>query len=199
MHIDMHTRRRIFIALPCLAMTTALLSGVSLAQSQVPTDLARWIPGFRLAGEGRLRMFGFHIYDAQLFVGQQGMRNKELFQIGPHPFALNLRYARAFRGQDIAKRTRQEMEKLGQSKPSEQQTWETQLASFLPDVVAGTELTGVYLPGRGTLFLSRGKVLGEIAGVNFARAFFGIWLDPQTSSPEVRLALLKSAAAQTAP
>lgn len=200
----MHTRRHFLRTLP-LAGAWLTLGHVPLAWAELAPNLAsqltRWLPGARLAGEGRLRMFGFHIYDAQLYVGAQGLFKQSpaevaAAQLGAQPFALHLRYARAFKGRDIAARSRQEMEKIGLGSSAEQQAWEAQLANVLPDVEAGTQLIGLYVAGRGTLFLSQGKVLGEIAGVNFARAFFGIWLDPRTTSPDVRLALLKAAGAQ---
>ena len=35
-----------------------------------------------------------------------------------------------------------------------------------------------------------GKPTGEIRDAEFARLFFGIWLSPKTSEPELRAALL---------
>ena len=40
-------------------------------------------------------------------------------------------------------------------------------------------------------FVFNGRPLGEIADADFARRFFGIWLDPRTSAPELRAALLR--------
>ena len=54
-------------------------------------------------------MYGFHIYDATLFVGPTGLSSKELTA---RPFALDIEYARAFKGSSIAKRGRQEMDGL---------------------------------------------------------------------------------------
>jgi hypothetical protein len=40
------------------------------------------------------------------------------------------------------------------------------------------------------VFSFNGKPIGEIKDPEFARLFFGIWLSPQTSAPEMRRELL---------
>jgi hypothetical protein len=61
---------------------------------------------------------------------------------------------------------------------------------LFPDVRKGDRLTGVNVPGRGAKFFHNGAAIGEIAEPGFARAFFGIWLDPKTSRPDFRKLLL---------
>ena len=61
--------------------------------------------------------------------------------------------------------------------------------SFI-DVQAGTRITGVYLPGQGARFFVGQKLQHEIEDPQFAKAFFDIWLDPRTRSPELREQLL---------
>ena len=63
-----------------------------------------------------------------------------------------------------------------------------------PDVRAGTRITGVYLGERGARFYVDGTLAGAIEDEAFARAFFAIWLDPRTSAPALRTALLSGAA-----
>lgn len=58
------------------------------------------------------------------------------------------------------------------------------------DVQAGTRLTGVYLPGQGARFFLGQALLREVKDLQFAQAFFAIWLDPRTSNPELRQQLL---------
>lgn len=69
------------------------------------------------------------------------------------------------------------------------------LRDLFPDVKSGDSITGVNQPGKGALFLSNGRVLGEISDPEFARLFFGIWLAPQTSEPQLRRNLLARARA----
>lgn len=165
---------------PGTASTLAEPSGVVQAVRRLQPDLT-------VTGQGSLRMYGFHIYDARLLLPPQGLAGERLTD---QPFALDLRYARAFRAADIARRTREEMERLDAGSAAERRAWEAQLARLLPDVRANDHLTGVYRPGYGTTFLLNGVHLGDIAGASFAEAFFAIWLDPRTSAPQVRQALL---------
>lgn len=155
--------------------------------SEVVDAVRRLQPELTVAGQGRLRMYGFHIYDARLLVPPQGLVGERLTA---QPFALDLRYARAFRAADIARRTREEMERLEVGTAAERKAWEVQLARLLPDVRDNDHLTGLYQPGRGTTFLLNGTPIGEVAGEAFAQAFFAIWLDPRTAAPAVRQSLL---------
>ena len=70
--------------------------------------------------------------------------------------------------------------------------WGEAMARLFPDVKPGDHILGVYRP-EGAVFLFNGQALGEIAEAAFARQFFAIWLDPRTSAPELREALLRRA------
>jgi hypothetical protein len=71
------------------------------------------------------------------------------------------------------------------------------MRALFPDVKAGDRITGVHLPGTGAQFWSNGRRLGEIRDSTFAKLFFGIWLAPQTSEPQLRQALLAKARPMT--
>jgi hypothetical protein len=134
-------------------------------------------------GAGTLRWFGLRVYDA------------ELWTAGPTPdfssqFALSLRYARALKGTAIAERSVEEIAKLGFGSPAQLAAWGEAMRALFPDVGEGDTLTGVHLPGRGARFYYNGRALGEVADAQFSRAFFSIWLDPRTSAPGLRAALL---------
>ena len=106
------------------------------------------------------------------------------------PFALVVRYARALDGEAIAARSIEEIERLGAGTPVQRSGWAARLRAAIPDVEAGDQIAGVYRPGRGARFYRNGRLLGEIDDPAFAHAFFSIWLDPRTSVPELRAALI---------
>ncbi|WP_287496246.1 chalcone isomerase family protein [Pandoraea sp. CB10b_02] len=149
---------------------------------------SREIPAAHLIGQGSFTRMGFHLYDAALFSGSE--------RIGAnwsaHPLVLDLRYARSFKSHTLVQRTLVEMTKLQVATDAERQHWAEQLSRILPDVSAGQHLTGVFLPGDGTRFFSDGKLIGQIAGDAFGRAFFAIWLDPRTSAPDLRAELVSN-------
>lgn len=186
---------------PFFALLLLILLGVGqpvaatasvVRPADIDTEVRAAIAGARLSGQGSLKVFGFHIYDARLYVGPDGL-GSDLG--GDRPYALDLRYARAIKGRAIVKRTRQEMERIGAGTAEQRRRWEQQLLGLFPDVARGDHLTGVYRPGRGTVFLRNGRPIGEVAGAEFARAFFGIWLHPDSAAPDMRAALLGAARA----
>ena len=134
----------------------------------------------KLQGSGKLTWWGLHIYDASFY--RAGSFNSS-------EFALNLQYHKSLSGLAIANRSAEEMKKLG-IPDTQAQVWGKQLATFLPNVEPGQSLTAIYIPKQGTTFYFDGKPLAQIAGADFSKAFFGIWLDSKTTAPKLREQLL---------
>lgn len=181
--------RQLLACLVAILATTAVVAGQPGIDHAATQGLLASQPDLRMAGHGTLRMLGLRIYDARLFVTGAGLPR----MLVGLPYALDLRYARTFRGRDIALRTRQEMEKIGRGSPADRERWQAQLTALLPDVRAGDYLGGLYQPGIGTTFLFNGHPIGRVSGDDFAGAFFAIWLDTGTSAPALRRALLADA------
>jgi hypothetical protein len=158
-----------------------IASGPALAKEL----LDPYVKGLQLQGQGRMTFWGFDVYDARLYVGDQR---------GQSGFALDLNYLRSLKGADITKSTIDEMQRLGVSETN-RNAWGKKLDGIFPNVVSGSSLTAIHIPGRGTVFLHNGKPAGEIAGDDFAKAFFSIWLDPKTAAPKLRTALIGQACA----
>jgi hypothetical protein len=177
----MHRR----LSLPALALLGAL--GIEAARAQaLPPSAASLVPQVRESGQGRLKWWGLHIYDARLFTSGAGLDANE-------PFALALRYARDFDGARIADTSLDEMRRLGFGTDADHRRWRETMATLFPDVKRGDELTGVFVPGRGMVFFHNARRLGEVEDQEFARAFFAIWLDPRTRATELRQRLLGEA------
>jgi hypothetical protein len=85
------------------------------------------------------------------------------------------------------------MEKIGAGTPDQRKAWLRKMTAIFPDVNEGTRITGIFVPAEGARFYLDGKPLAAVADPDFARAFFGIWLDPATTAPALRQALLKQA------
>jgi hypothetical protein len=174
------------------------VSGLSVAagpdaattDAAVPAPVLQQLGHARLLGAGSLRMYGFHIYDARLFVGSQGIAPQ---RIAAAPLALDVAYARAFGGASIAARGRDEMERQHLDAPDQVLAWGRQMSALFPDVQAGDHILAVFRPGAGTTFYFNGRRLGAIEGDDFAAGFFSIWLAAQTTAPGLRRALLGQA------
>jgi hypothetical protein len=166
----------------------ALAAGDALAMAKgppppLPEPVAALSPEVRPQGGGELRYFGLSIYDGFYW---SPARSFSVTQ----PFALDLHYHRHLKGDGIAERSIEEIRKLGLGTPDEHSRWRDAMRRLFPDVKKGDRLTGVNVPGRGAKFFHNGTPIGEIADTAFARAFFGIWLDPRTSRPDFRRLLL---------
>lgn len=167
----MNPRRHFLLTLPaCL-----WLPGLTLAQPDPPP-----IPGLRRWGSGPYRYFGFHLYDATLWAGEDPAKP---------PLALRLTYRRAIASRQIVQASVSEMARLGAGEEVLGR-WERQLAAVIPDVAEGDHLLGLHT-GQRAVFSHNGQPRGAVEDEAFARYFFGIWLDPRTRAPALRAALLR--------
>ncbi len=180
-------RRRWLLAAGALALAPLPRAGASALPPEVATEL----PGALLRGSGRLRVYGFQVYDARLWSPVPG----GLEEWRTAPLALELQYLRRLDGKAIAERSLTEMRRQGDIAAATAERWLGEMTRLFPDVVAGDRITGVHLPGDGARFFINGKLKGEVRDAEFARWFFGIWLSTRTSEPAMREALLGGASA----
>jgi hypothetical protein len=144
------------------------------------------LPSASLLGKARLTVWGFEVYDAALW-GEPGFQAGDYAQ---HAFALELAYLRDLSGEAIAKRSLDEMRRIGSFTPAQAERWLGQLRSLIPDVKQGDRIVGIHRPGQGAVFYVNTQLAGELRDAAFAPLFFGIWLSPKTSEPKMRQALL---------
>ena len=176
------------LSLLSLAFAIVMVGGISAgpAAPALAPGIAAQLPQVKVQGGGELTFLGLSIYDAHLY--RPGNARGEW---SPNePFALQLVYHRSLKGSLVAARSMEEMEKQGSCNAEQRVLWGAMLTKILPDVDAGDRLTGDNLPRRGVQFYQNGKLIGNIDDLAFARAFFGIWLDPATSEPALRQQLL---------
>ncbi|MFZ4626410.1 MAG: chalcone isomerase family protein [Rhodoferax sp.] len=189
--VDLLPRRKMLVT------AAAALAGCTLGVAQAQTQASPIWPEVnsalaeaRLAGSIRLRVWGFEVYDAQLWV-LPGFRAGQFAQ---YPLALSLRYLRSLKGAAIAEHSLKEMRGVGPIAPAQADPWLRAMTQTFPDVQAGDRLTGLHQPGVGARFWLNGQPHGDIADANFSSAFFGIWLAEGTSEPAMRRELLANAA-----
>ena len=159
-----------------------------LAQAQItPVIELSGLPGVMPTPPARLTYWGFEVYDARLWT-QAGF---DPARPHTHHFALELHYLRRLEGAAIARRSLDEMRRVGRFTESQGQVWLARMRELFPDVREGDRITGVHRAGEGAEFWFNGQRRGAIADPQFAELFFGIWLHPNTSVPELRERLLK--------
>jgi Chalcone isomerase-like len=160
----------------------ALMLPLPAAANEAAPHIRAHIPDATLVGAGRYTWFAFHIYDGTLYAPASR------YAAG-RPFALELAYARALKGADIAQRSIDEIARLGIGSDAERAAWLPVLTKLLPDVRENDRLTGVAL-GLTAPFYFNGRAIGEISDAKLVQAFFAIWLDERTSAPGFRRRLL---------
>ena len=173
------------IAAGALISAATALGSPALAQSPAE-HVRKYLTEARVAGEGRLNWFGFHVYDARLYAGSGFDSAAPLAQ----PFVLELTYARKLEGRAIATTSRDEIERMAFGSTEQRERWFTKMVELFPDVDKGSRIAGVHQPGAGARFYVNGRFAGSIDEPEFARAFFAIWLDPRTRAPKLREQLL---------
>ncbi|MFL9925819.1 chalcone isomerase family protein [Herbaspirillum lusitanum] len=170
------------------------------AAAAAPPHIAQALPHAFASGSGGFRWFGMRIYDARLWLDQPLPANSanafDALLKSSAPFALDLRYARKLSGKRIAEASADQIEKLGLGNPGQRQQWLDQMRALFPDVQEGSHLSGIFTPNKGVSFFMDGKAIGQIEDPQFGKAFFAIWLAPETSAPELRQALLKKSAGE---
>lgn len=164
------------------------VTDLKLATSRplAPAEVATALPQASLLGRGTLRFFGLAVYEARLWVTPDFMADR----YAAHPFALELEYARKLDGPAIAERSIAEMRRVGQFDEERGRAWLAFMIRAFPNVQAKDRLVGVHDGVGGVRFLHNGRETAAITDRDFARLFFGIWLDAQSSAPALRQALL---------
>lgn len=156
---------------------------------ELPSDaMAPWRTA-EFRGKGQFKFLGMPIYEARLWV-QSGWTED---RFADTPLALELDYARNLSGLRIAERSIQEMQRQATIDADQSRRWLLQMQSIFPDVKAGDRLTGLLWPGDSARFFLNGKAIGTVMEPAFAKLFFGIWLSPKTSEPELRKLLIGAA------
>ena len=172
-------RRRLLAALPLL-----LASARPPAQATPPWRAV--LPEARLLGQGEMRWFGLSLYRAFLWSAARPFSLEQ-------PFALELAYQRSFTRARLVQTSVDEMARLFAPGKAQLRRWGNALQGAFVDVNEGDRLTGVYLPSEGMRLFDQRAQLAALPDPALARAFFGIWLDPNTRAPALRRQLLGEA------
>lgn len=165
--------------------TTAALWWPAQASTVEPTAAAA-LNGKQTVGSSLFRFWGFEVYQATLHAGA-GFDAERFEQ---QRFALELQYRRAFKGRDIAQRSIDEMQGIAPLSTQQTADWLATMQRIFPDIQAGDRLLGVHVPGSGARFYFNGQLRATVDDPAFSARFFGIWLSPRTSAPQLRAALI---------
>lgn len=150
-----------------------------------PPELRDELPGAHWRGGGAMRFMGMRVYDARLWSPATVTGDG-----ASQPLALELIYARSIKGDLIVSSSLREMQRVGAFSDEQSARWAKAMVPLFPNIKPGDRITGVQRPGQSARFFFNGALRGEVADAEFTRLFFGIWLSPRTSDPQLRQQLL---------
>lgn len=173
-------KRKVFLK-TWILLFAIFLAPVSMAESY--SVLAKFVPNAEKVGQGRLTYLAWDVYDATLYAPNGEWQNGA-------PLALKLSYLRDIPGKKIVAHSIAEIRKQDAADEVTLNKWEANMLEIFPDVSKGIEITGIYTNEGHSVFYQNHTKLGEIKNPKFTKAFFNIWLDEETSSPDLRMAIL---------
>ena len=194
-------RRRLLkdLGLPALALLP--LSLEAQASESAARDEAwplaqslQWFQGqslsYRLRGQANMRWFGLLLYEARLWT-LDAFDSKHW---ADQRFALELVYARSFDGAKIAQASLELMQAQHGKAAERDHQWLAWMQQSFPNIQAKDRLLGLHQGAKeGCRFVHNRQVRLDIPDAHFAKAFFGIWLDPRTTEPALRRSLIGEA------
>ena len=148
-----------------------------------PAEIASVIHAATPYGSGKYAVLFITAYDTELWTDAPGWSMNA-------PFALTLRYHIGFSSDYLLNRTLREMKGVDPKlSDADIERYRKAMAFFAP-ASSGDEMTMLYQPGEPVKFFKNGAPTGEVNEPGFAQDFFGVWLSPNTSEPDLRKSLL---------
>ena len=145
--------------------------------------IGQYVPEAELVGEARLKFLFWNVYDAKLHA-KNGTWSSDA------PFALSLKYLRDLSGEDIAKRSIDEIRLQGFNDEDTLASWHEILQGFIPDVSETSTIIGIQTEKSATVLYHNNQLIGQVDDPLFTLWFFSIWLSEKTSEPAMRRKLI---------
>ena len=143
-------------------------------------------PSLYAVGHGRLTWFGLSIYQASLWTATGDYQNLN----ESIPIALTITYQKNIASDALAQRTIEEWSQLGIFDKDTRAAWGQRLSQIWPDVVPGDSITTLVTAAKKTQFYHNNALLTVLDDPTFGIALLSIWLDPNTSEPDLRAQLI---------
>ena len=169
---------------PELAGAASEQPAPSIDQTTRPSssDLSLATDVWPLVGEARLKVLIWEVYDSALFTPSGRWQ-------GVAPYRLSLRYLRDIPAAKLVEETEKAWQEQGRSHPRLNE-WLVLLGELWPDITEGDNLVFGLNASGDSAFWFNGSPIGSIDDRDFGPLFGGIWLDPDTPRPGLRVELI---------
>ena len=161
-----------------------LLMAMPASALAAPAEIAAVVHAGAPYGTGKYAVLFITAYDAELWTDAARWSMDA-------PFALTFHYHMGFSADYLVTRTLREMRHVNPSLSDADLGRYKKVMAFFAPASSGDEMTMLYQPGRPVRFFKNGAPTGEVSEPGFATDFFGVWLSPGTSDPDLRASLLK--------
>lgn len=136
----------------------------------------------QLVGQARLKFLFWSVYDSRL-LSEDGQ-----YREGQRPLRLEIEYLLDIQADQLVERTASEWRAQG-LRHVHQRQWLQTLSAIWPDI-RERDVIALQLDAQGrSTFYHNGQQLGVLEDPDFGQQFLDIWLSPNTTRPELRLAL----------
>jgi hypothetical protein len=174
----------LLILVPAVSTATVNVHGIRFAPT---VDAGGNQLHLRGAGLLRSKLF-IRVYAGALYLPETLPPQRALAPVAKQ---LVLEYFHALKGKDIAAATRKKMaDNVTAAQLQHLSARIDQLAGLYRDVRPGDRYALTHIPGEGVHLSLNGRRLGTVAGDDFARAAFAIWLGANPISERFRDRLL---------
>jgi hypothetical protein len=163
-----------------LVAAPMMLIGPAMA---APAEIASVIHAATPYGSGKYAVLFITAYDAELWTDARAWSMDA-------PFALTLRYHIGFSSDYLVNRSLREMKGVDPALSDADIARYRKAMAFFAPASSGDEMSMLYQPGQPVRFFKNGALTGEVSEPGFAQDFFGVWLSPNTSDPDLRKSLL---------
>ena len=144
---------------------------------------------WQIRGSAVMRFLGLKVYDIQLETTSAWADH----EFATNPLRMKLTYAMKLEGSLIAERSLIEMRRFAKISSQQSMQWLALMQSAFPNVQKGDSLIGEADGAGNVQFWHNDKPTASYNDPDFARLFFGVWLDEKTSAPAIRASLLGKA------
>jgi Chalcone isomerase-like len=179
--------RNILVAIQLVAalatMTIPALAATHIAP--LPPGVTILAPGLHRLGTARHTVFGFHVFDATLWVAGPQWSPSEAH-------ALDIEASRGIPPSRLVNSVIDEMRDMKVANDRQRSMWKQSLERILPTLSRGDQLVILCLPDRQTVIFHNSSKVGTVDDPNFGSALFRVWLDPLASRQDIRSALLQN-------
>ncbi len=174
-----------------LVLASGLALGADVGGVKVPDTQSADGKTLKLNGAGIRKKAIFKVYVAGLYV-ETPSRDASALLASTQVKDMHLWMLRDVKGSSVSGAIADGFELNSQAALPQLKPRLDKLATMIPDLKEGDQLTLTFVPDKGTVVNVRGTDVGTIEGRDFADALFAVWLGPKPIQDDLKKALLGS-------